>query len=244
MSRHAWQLGTFMTTHLKLGIVLAALTAASPAISSNNLTIAGKLTPPACNVHFGSDSSFDFGAISFNALDSNGTKLDGKDAALQIECGSPTRVSVAAHDNRAGSGITLQEAPGLNWPYQSPENGPKYSWGLGFADGNHTKTGALIVLISPATSSVDGTPLTQAGVQKILARPSGSSSWSIASSHYAINLSPNYEYSFGTAGGPPGRITNANVMLALAPMIGKSSTLPSTDEIHLDGSITFTLRYL
>ncbi|WP_082387268.1 DUF1120 domain-containing protein [Achromobacter kerstersii] len=244
MTRHAWQLGTFMTTHLKLGIVLAALTAAAPAISGNNLTITGKLTPPACNVHFGSDSTFNFGVIAFNALDNNGTKLDGKDTALQIDCGSPTRVSVVAQDNRAGSGITIQEAPSLNWPYQNPENGPKYSWGLGFADGNHIKTGALIVLINPPTTTIDGTPLTQAGAQKIIARPTGSSSWSVASSHYSVNLSPNFEYSFGAAGGPPGRITNAKVALGLAPLIGQPSTLPSADEIPLDGSITFTLRYL
>ncbi|MGE6918239.1 DUF1120 domain-containing protein [Achromobacter kerstersii] len=244
MSRHAWQLGTFMTTHLKFGIVLAALTAASPAISGNNLTIAGKLTPPACNVHFGSDSTLDLGSISFNALDNNGTKLEEKDTALQIDCGSPTRVSVVAQDNRAGSGITLQEAPSLNWPYQNPENGPKYSWGLGFADGNHIKTGALIVRIMPRTSTIDGTPLTQAGAQKVIARPTGSSGWSVASSHYSINLSPNFEYSFGAEGGPPGRITNAQVTLELAPLIGQPSTLPSATEIRLNGSIAFTLRYL
>lgn len=233
-----------MTFPIRLGVALAALAAASPALSSNNLTVQGKLTPPACNIHFDGSSTIDFGAVSFNALSNNGTKLEAKGTHLLIDCATPTRVGLVAQDNRAGSGITLQEAPGLDWPYQNPENGPKYSWGLGYADGEHIKSGALIALLLPGSTAVDGAPLTEAGTRKIIGRPKGSSSWSISSSHYVINLSPELEYSFGTTGGPPTSITNAKLSLGLTPMIGQASSLPSANEIRLEGSITFTLRYL
>ncbi|MNT27834.1 hypothetical protein D3C72_1634800 [compost metagenome] len=99
-------------------------------------------------------------------------------------------------------------------------------------------------MITPQTTTVDGTLLTTAGVQKILARPTGSNSWTIASSHYSVNLSPDLEYSFGPTGGPAAPITNAQLAIGLSPMIGQPATLPSANEIPLDGSITFTLRYL
>lgn len=86
--------------------------------------------------------------------------------------------------------------------------------------------------------------LTTAGAQKVLARPTGSSSWSLASSHYSLNLSPDLEYSFGPIGGPAVPITNAQLTMGLTPMIAQPATLPSANEIPLDGSITFTLRYL
>lgn len=233
-----------MKNQFFVGVALVTLAATSHAAGNSNLTVTGKLTPPACNAHFDGNATLDFDAIAFNALDNNGTKLGSKDTLLQIDCGTPTRVSVVALDNRAGSGITLQEAPNLNWPYQNPQNGTKYSWGLGFADGKQIKTGALIALITPASTMVDGALLTEAGVQKILARPTGSNSWSIGSSHYSVNLSPDLEYSFGPTGGPAVPITNAQLAVGLSPMIGQPSTLPAANEIPLDGSITFTLRYL
>lgn len=233
-----------MKNQFFVGVAFATLAAASHAAGNSDLTVTGKLKPAACNAHFGGNATLDFNAIAFNALDNNGTKLASKDTALQINCSGPTRVSVVALDNRAGSGITLQEAPNLNWPYQNPENGNKYSWGLGFADGKKIKTGALIALITPANTTVDGAALTTAGVQKILARPTGSNSWTVASSHYSVNLSPDFEYSFGPTGGPAVPITNAQLAIGLSPMIGQPSTLPAANEIPLDGSITFTLRYL
>ncbi|MCS3509798.1 DUF1120 domain-containing protein [Achromobacter sp. JUb104] len=233
-----------MKNQFFVGVAFATLAAASHAAGNSDLNVTGKLMPPACNAHFGGNATLDFDVIAFNALDNNGTNLGSKDTALQINCGGPTRVSVVALDNRAGSGITIQEAPNLNWPYQNPENGSKYSWGLGFADGQKIKTGALIGLITPATTTVDGVLLTTAGAQKVLARPTGSNSWTVASSHYSLNLSPDLEYSFGPIGGPAVPITNAQLTMGLTPMIGQPATLPSANEIPLDGSITFTLRYL
>lgn len=232
-----------MTTHLNLGIALVALATATTAMASNNLTVTGKLTPPACNAQFDGDATIDFGTIPFRSLAANGTALDEKGSALHIDCGGPTRVSVIAHDNRTGSGITMAEAPHLDWPYQSV-NVDKYSWGLGYANGVDIKTGALITLVRPSTTIIDGTTLTEAGTQKILARPTGATAWSLASSHYSLNLNPGFEYSFGPAGGPAAPVQHVQLGLGLLPMIGMPSTLPHTDEIPMNGSITFTLRYL
>ena len=232
-----------MTTHLNLGIALVALATATTAMASNNLTVTGKLTPPACNAQFDGDATVDFGTIPFRSLASNGTQFEIKNSILHIDCGGPTRVSVVAHDNRAGSGITMAEAPHLDWPYQSVTI-DKYSWGLGYANGADIKTGALITLVTPDTTSIDGTKLTEASTQKILARPTGTSGWAISSSHYSMNLNPGFEYSFGPAGGPAAPVQHVQLGMGLRAMIGMPSTLPHADEIPLNGSITFTLRYL
>lgn len=232
-----------MTNQLKLSIALVALAAAAPAMGNNTLTVVGKLTPPACDARFDGGATVDFGTIPFGSLSNNGTHYEEKNSQLLVDCGGPTRVSVVAQDNRIGSGITMQEAPGLDWPYQSP-NVDKYSWGLGFADGDHIKTGALIALVRPTNTTIDGAPLTEAGTQKVLARPGGSTTWSIASSRYSMNLNPDFEYSFGPEGGPAVPVTHVQLGLGVIPMIGPSSTLPHADEIPVDGSITFTLRYL
>lgn len=232
-----------MTSHLPLGIALVALATASNAMASNNLSVKGQLTPPACNAHFDGDATIALGTIPFRSLAQNGTKIEELSSHLQIDCGGPTRVSVVAQDNRIGSGITPQEAPHLDWPYQSV-NVEKYIWGLGYADGKSIKTGALITLVRPTTTTVDGAPMTETGLRKILARPTGSTSWTVASSYYSLNLNPGFEYSFGLEAGPVEPVTHVKLGLGILPLIGAPSTLPHADEIDLDGSITFTLRYL
>lgn len=161
---------------------------------------------------------------------------------LEIVCGGPTRVAFTVHENRPDSAITHQEASaaGMPWPYQNPVNGAPHAWGLGRID--DVKIGAVVLLVRPQATVVDGVP-PFLSTSMVLSRPSGAPSWPVQSAVDTINLNPTDEYSFGKdASVMP--ITTASVSLAVIPVLNRTAALPTSKEIPLDGSVTFTLRYL
>lgn len=199
--------------------------------------------PPACNVGFASASPVDFGSLPHRGLAASGTLLLEKHTTLDITCGGPTLLAFTAKENRPNSAITQQEATaqGMPWPYQNPINAARHVWGLGRID--DIKIGAMVVLIRPQASLINGKPPV-ANATRLLARPIGSAStWPVQSAEDTINLNTVDEYSFGTptAAVP---ISTASVSLGVLPLLNKSTALPSTKEIPIDGSVTFTLRYL
>ncbi|CUJ61615.1 MULTISPECIES: DUF1120 domain-containing protein [Achromobacter] len=229
--------------HLCACLALTAVGGAQANTTQTNLIVGGQITPPACNVSVDGASGVDFGDIPFRTLDPDGTLLKEQHSRLEIACGGPTRVAFTAQDNRANSTITHQEAiaAGLKWPYQNPENGMPHAWGLGRID--DVKIGAAVLLIRPEASLIDGKP-PAVDTMQILARAAGSSSsWPVHSAQDSINLNLVDEYSFG-APAAAAAITNASVSLAVLPLLNKPAALPIAKEIPIDGSVTFTLRYL
>lgn len=235
-----------MNAYLISGACTALLaTSLATAASTAELSIHGQLTPPACTIGFNGDAAIDFDTRTFGSLESNGTQLSPQRTDLHISCGGPTRVAFSAQDNRPGAGIARIDDPDLNWPTQHASNADRYSWGLGYADEAHEiKVGALIVLLKAIWTSVDGVNLTALADSNLLARAKGDATWPVQSLLEDINLSPTYEYSFGSKEGAAQAITDAQVGLQLSPLVGRPATLPTHQDIALDGSITFTLRYL
>lgn len=228
--------------HLCACLALTAVSGAQANTTQTSLIVGGQITPPACSVGFDGASGVDFGAIPFRTLDLDGTLLAEQHPRLEIVCGGPTLVAFTAQDNRTNSAITHQEAiaAGMKWPYQHPSNAAPHAWGLGRIDG--VKVGAVTLLIRPQATLVNGNPL--AGNMQILARAAGSpAAWPVHSTQESINLNLVDEYSFGSpAAAAP--ITTASVSLGVLPLLNKPAALPSAKEIPIDGSVTFTLRYL
>ncbi|MNX53716.1 hypothetical protein D3C86_844180 [compost metagenome] len=224
------------------GLALAAASTAHAATNQADLTIGGQLKPSACSMGFGDASAVDFGTMPFHTLNRNGTLLAEQRPRLEIVCGGPTRVSFTVHENRPDTAITHQEAiaNAMPWPYQNPQNGAPHAWGLGRID--DVKIGAVVLLVRPEATVVDGIPPFNS-TSMVLSRPSGASSWPVQSGMDTINVNPADEYSFGKdATAMP--ITTASVSLAVTPVLNGTAALPTTKEIPLDGSVTFTLRYL
>lgn len=229
--------------HLCACLALTAVGGAQANTTQTSLIVGGQITPPACNVAFDGAGGVDFGAISFRSLHPDGTLLNEQHPRLEIVCGGPTLVAFTAQDNRANSAITHQEAiaAGMKWPYQNPENAKPHAWGLGRID--DVKIGAMVLLIRPEASLVDGKPLAINTTQILARTAGGQSAWPVHSAQDSINLNLVDEYSFGSpAAAVP--ITTASVSLGVLPMLNKPAALPSAKEIPIDGSITFTLRYL
>ncbi|MGV2865065.1 DUF1120 domain-containing protein [Achromobacter sp. ESBL13] len=223
------------------GLALAAVNVAH-AGDQSELAIGGRLTPPACHLGFDGASSIDFGTLPFNGLQANGTLLNEQRPRLKIVCGGPTRVAFTVQENRPDTAITHHEASAndMPWPYQHPSNGTPHAWGLGRVE--DVRIGALVLLVRPEATVIDGmAPFLQTSM--VLARPGGTSTWPVQSRMDSINVNPADEYSFGTDAGAVA-ITTASVSLAVTPMLNRTSVLPKSQEIQLDGSVTFTLRYL
>ncbi|MCW3156048.1 DUF1120 domain-containing protein [Achromobacter spanius] len=227
---------------LYVGLALAAASTTHAATNQADLVIGGQLTPPACSMGFGGASPVDFGTLPFHSLNRNGTLLPEQRPRLEIACGGPTRVSFTVHENRPDTAITHQAAiaSGMPWPYQNPLNGTPHAWGLGRID--DVKIGAVVLLVRPHATVVDGVPPFQS-TSMVLSRPRGSASWPVQSAIDTINVNPADEYSFGKdATAMP--ITTVSVSLAVTPVLNGTTALPTSKEIPLDGSVTFTLRYL
>ncbi|CAB3651402.1 DUF1120 domain-containing protein [Achromobacter piechaudii] len=234
---------TKILSYLCAGLALSTATLAHAADGKANLSIKGQLIPPACNIGLDQVGPVDYGDIPFNTLDVDGKLLDELQPNMKISCGGPTRVSFTLQENRPGTAITQQEATaaGMKWPYQHPGNGTRHAWGLGTVQG--TKIGALVLLIRPHASEIDGKAPTLA-TSYVIARPIGSASkWPIHSAQETINLNPIEEYSFGTTEAVV-PITTASLSLGIKPLLNRPAVLPSQEAIVIDGSVTFTLRYL
>lgn len=223
-------------------LALATASTAHAAANQSDLVVRGQLTPPACSIGVGGAGLVDFGTLPFGSLDRNGTLLAEQRPRVEIACGGPTRVSFTVQDNRPDTAITHQEAiaNGMPWPYQNPLNGTPHVWGLGRID--DVKVGAVVLLVRPEATVVDGIPPFESK-SMVLSRPSGGSNWPVHSAMDTINVNPADEYSFGTAAGAV-PITTASVSLAVLSLLNRTAVLPTSQEIPLDGSVTFTLRYL
>ena len=224
----------------------ALLTVLSSAQAGNpkaTLTVGGQITPPACNAAFDASSQVNFGDIPHRSLEASGTLLAERRANFDITCAGPTRVAFVVQDNRPDSAITQTEATadGMPWPYQHPGNAPRHAWGLGRID--NIKIGSVVLLLRAHSSLIDGKgPVADA--TRFLARPLGSiARWPVESADETINLNPTHEYSFGTPTAVV-PIKSVSISLAVLALLNKSVTLPSAQEIPIDGSVTFTLRYL
>lgn len=226
-----------------LGLALAGLSLGSAvpshAAKSADLKIHGRITPPACDLSF-TEAIVDFGTRTFGSLAFGGTVLPTQTTTMNIVCDGPTRVSFSAIDNRPGTAIASTEVTA--WPSLG-DTSDRTVWGLGTTGSANAKIGALEVAIPAANVLMDGKNMTSSG-PNVLTAPIGSSTWSASWYTSVRDLVPAKQYSVGSADAMPQAVSNLSVPLRLSPVIARPATLPAEDEIILDGSMTFTLRYL
>jgi len=225
------------------GLALAGLSLGSAvpshAAKSADLKINGRITPPACNLSF-TGAIVDFGTRTFGSLEPGGTILPTQTTTMNIVCDGPTRVSFSAIDNRPGTAIASTEV--TVWPTL----GSTYDravWGLGTTGNANAKIGALEVAIPSGSILVDGKNLTTSG-PLVLVAPIDSSTWAAGGYSSLRDVIPGRQLSVGSTDYLPQAFSNLSVPLQLSAVIARPAMLPAEDEIILDGSMTFTLRYL
>jgi len=194
--------------------LLAGATCAFAA-SSTDLTVTGIITPVACTPNLSNGGLVDNGKISAGDLNPTTSTIVGTHPLqLTVACDAPARFALDPIDNRAGTGTTS-------------------SWfGLGLTDDGE-KLGYVQVLVKNALA--DGQPA------QAIDSDDGGASW-----NRATVTSPGYLLSVGSAtdSSVPIAVEDVTMDFEVRTFIARADSLTLTDEVVMDGSVTFEMKYL
>ena len=196
--------------------LLLAMTSSVFAASSVDLSVKGLITPSACTPSLPGD--VDFGKIAAKDLNiDTSTPLERKTLPLSVNCDAATLFAIQPIDNRAGSAIY------------------GYSFGLGMINENQ-KLGMYQLGFS---NPVAETPST------LLAMYNADGHWVTLLPDDGI--APNELVALGSrgdSGWAPHPIKDAIMDVTLYTVIAPAKGLTLTDEVAIDGSATFEVKYL
>ncbi|MGR3888119.1 DUF1120 domain-containing protein [Pseudomonas sp. 1152_12] len=204
----------FLISLTTLACLATAL--AAQAASTVDLSVSGLITPSACEPSLSNGGVYDLGKISASDLHvDQPTRLAVHNLPLAITCEASTLLAIEPRDNRLGS--SYDESP--------------TRFGLGHVSGDN-KLGYLSLRLNSIMA--DGVGMYPLG-------STTSSSWAPTSL-----LSNAFLTSFTSVptGLTPTPIQQLNADLQITPTIAPASTLPLTEQMPIDGSVTLTMTYL
>jgi len=194
---------------------------------SVDLSVIGTIIPTSCIPAFAGGGTVDLRKISAATLNKTiQTILPVHDITLHINCDAPAPVEVSVRDNRAATKL-----PGIN--DGAGNNDPALFYGIGEING--TRIGGFA--LRHGLPEADGTR--QALMTRSLAAPA----WQLPATPLVSNAPALYSWGASVAGGPVAA-RHHGFPMSLLPIIGPSNALPITNEIPLDGSVTFDMYYL
>ncbi|CRM46057.1 hypothetical protein [Pseudomonas sp. 31 R 17] len=186
------------------------------AASSVDLTVKGLITPSACTPSLPGD--VDFGKIAAKDLNlDKTTTLERKTLQLSVNCDAATLFAIRPIDNRVGSAIYVS------------------SFGLGMINENQKLGRYQLTFSNPVVE----TPST------LLARYNGEERWEQLMPEDGI--APNDLVALGSrgdSGWAPHPIKDAILDVTLYTAIAPARDLTLSDEVAIDGSATFEVKYL
>lgn len=209
---------------LVLPVLLASLLAAvsAQAATSTELKIVGNIIPAACNADFGSTNEVHFGDIPAKNLSATQyTTLTEKEVTLTLSCEAAAKMAITLEDNRSDSRVA-----GI------VGNNENHNFGLGMH--KQSKIGGYTVSIfaNPTLDLKQRNNLTSTNKNK----------WNWMSKKTELSHTNQY-ISFGSPDEPePFKVLTAK--FGIKPTLNKTTALPITEKIPLDGSVTVTLVYL
>ncbi|MDP9909148.1 hypothetical protein J2W27_001250 [Variovorax boronicumulans] len=207
-------------------VVAVMLVPGQASAESAELRIAGTITPTACTPVFTGGGVVDYGKIPAKSLNpTTQTNLPEKSIQLSMTCDAPVLFGFKTIDERAGTAVaSLQTGVGE----------PETKFGLGTSDGQ--KIGAYSMQIVSATA--DGKPAVT------LFSKNGGTYWGPLNTG-GLMADGGRLIAFVTNGGTvPNAHKSATTDIRVTTVIDKSSNLPLTHAIPLDGLSTFELVYL
>ncbi|WP_438867675.1 DUF1120 domain-containing protein [Pseudomonas sp. L1(2025)] len=196
--------------------LLLAMTSPAFAASSVDLTVKGLITPSACSASLPGD--VDFGKIAAKDLNFDATTaLERKTLQLSVNCDAATLFAIDLIDNRAGSSIY------------------GYAFGLGLINENQKLGQYSFGFNNPIAE----TPST------LLAMYNADGKWTNLYPDDAIG--PDEFVALGSRGDngwAPHPIKDVTMDITLYGSIAPAKNLTLTDEVAIDGSATFEVKYL
>jgi hypothetical protein len=203
--------------HRYLILAPVLFSALAHAASTTELSVTGLITPSACQPGLSDGGQYDLGKIAASQLNvDQPTRLPTHNLQLQITCEALTLMALESRDNRLGSSADADQ---------------RAKFGLGLVNST-IKLGYMTLRLDSIVA--DGAQMHPIG-------SSGPTTWaptSILSPQYLTAFTPIKTVTV------PAPLQRLNADLQITPTIAPANTLPLTEEIPIDGSMTLTVKYL
>lgn len=209
---------------------------AAHAAETTELKVKGVVRPAACTPSFTSGGVIDYGTIPAKSLSATDyTVLTEKTIAFTVTCDGDAKVAISGTDNRASS-VLAGGTTKINSVYAD-----NYSFGLGSVGGKNI--GAYIIRLMPTTFNSTNANGTASNNVDIIQSDNGGSNWATTGTVGAFYKAR--MFSFGAGGTTtPAAYKTLTGTLAVQAVLNKSTELPVTQDIQLDGSATLEVKYL
>ncbi|WP_062472861.1 DUF1120 domain-containing protein [Variovorax boronicumulans] len=210
------------------GAAAVAIAPVPASAESAELRITGTIVPAACTPAFAGGGVVDYGTIPASSLNPTAqTTLAQKSIQLTMTCDAPVRFGFKVIDERAASAVTsLETIQGAT---------PNMKFGLGTSDGKNIGAYSLQVV----RETVNG-----GGFSIALESGDGGISWGFLNQRGLWADGSKLVSFSNTSSNQPGANTSVTADIRVTTAIDKSSNLPLTHAIPLDGLSTFELIYL
>lgn len=185
------------------------------AASTTDLTVTGTITPSACMPTLSNGGRIDHGTISSKDLNQDRvTPLIPQSLTMTVTCDAAILFALNPIDNQAGSSLS------------------RFNFGLGLINGNQ-KLGEFA--ISVANAVADTVPVLT------IASNNQGNGWFLSSAwnsdfYMAVNTAGNYN--------PPIAVKDLSMDLEVATTIARADRLDLSDDVSINGSVTFEMKYL
>lgn len=214
-----------LSTSILTGVLALACAPTAFAASTADLRITGTIVPAACTPTFAGGGIVNFGKISASDLsESEPTKLSHRHVGLTIACDAPTQFALRAIDNVPST-------------VHTPDS---WRFGLGLADGGE-KIGWYYVDVETASVTLDGA----AANDRLVSTDQGAT-WLTPRNPNGVSLGANVLGGWikTASDTSPSMVTNASMQVRIGAEIAPTASLPTADEIALNGHATFEVVYL
>lgn len=217
-------------------LALAALPAfAQTAGDTVSMAVKGTITPPACKLTYENGVDWGFGNIAHADLSPDAYRRFKALGILVFDVTCPTERSArfSLMDNQASTAISNADM------YRALGSGVVAAdvRGLGTVDVNGKPVSLGSYIIQAAA------PLVDDGPRWLVKSADGGSTWDVGDSGGNLVTLGTGLYSAGSAGGTPTRGTTFTFMLEATVALNKSTELPATESIPLNGSTTLVMHY-
>ncbi|CUI38460.1 DUF1120 domain-containing protein [Achromobacter xylosoxidans] len=212
--------------------VAASMASFGVPAQSIDVRVIGTITPPACVPTISGGGIIDYGNIAARTLNKTAvTQLPDRAVPFSISCDAPTRVAIAATDNRASSRV-----PGILSIFGGDASNDGYNFGLGTVSG--ANVGGFGLRMEQGTFTTDGVNAFT------VASTNSGTSWLHLSAGMFQHTNTWLTSWSGTQGGAPNAFTNLAGTLTVRTVLNRGDALPLGDEVPLDGLATLELVYL
>lgn len=224
----------------KIAVLCAMVAAGAAQAQTADISVKGKIAPPACTASFIGGGNLDWGTVSHNELsETNTTILSEKEVTLQVQCseGQKTHIAFWATDPNKASALPGQKIPGYtNW---DNGNAADRIFGLGMDPVTGKKLGNFTMISK--SSAFDGTEQkTKFGYTRDMTGATNT----FTLSDFGWGYMWNEQWTvLGADNAKPAAANTFTFTFGVYPQLNKKTEITGTQEVPFAGTAQFNVRY-